>query len=63
MGSLREKGVDAEVELVAINTAEEARELRFPGSPTIRVDGEDLFLCRSGLSMRSAAGFTQARKA
>jgi hypothetical protein len=42
-GILEEKGVDAEVELVAINTAEEARELRFPGSPTIRVDGEDLF--------------------
>jgi hypothetical protein len=42
-GVLEEKGVDAEVELVAINTAEEARELRFPGSPTIRVDGEDLF--------------------
>ena len=40
---LEEKGVDAEVELVAINTAEVARELRFPGSPTIRVDGEDLF--------------------
>ena len=42
-GVLEEKGVDAEVELVGINTAEEARELRFPGSPTIRVDGEDLF--------------------
>jgi hypothetical protein len=42
-GVLEEKGVDAEVELVAINTAEEARELRIPGSPTIRVDGEDLF--------------------
>ena len=37
-GVLEEKGVDAEVELVGINTAEEARELRFPGSPTIRVD-------------------------
>jgi hypothetical protein len=38
-----EEGVDAEVELVAVNTAEEAQEIRFPGSPTIRVDGEDLF--------------------
>ena len=34
---------DAEVELVAVNTDEEARKLRFPGSPTIRVDGRDLF--------------------
>ena len=34
---------DAEVELVAVNTDEEAERLRFPGSPTIRVDGEDLF--------------------
>jgi hypothetical protein len=35
--------VEAEVELIAVNTDEEARRLRFPGSPTIRVDGRDLF--------------------
>ena len=40
---LANKGVRAEVELVAVNTDEEARRLRFPGSPTIRVGGEDLF--------------------
>jgi hypothetical protein len=40
---LKEEDVDAEVELVAANTQEDAQELRFPGSPTIRVDGEDLF--------------------
>ena len=34
---------DAKVELVAVKTDEEAQRLRFPGSPTIRVDGEDLF--------------------
>jgi hypothetical protein len=34
---------DAEIELVAVNTDEEARRLRFPGSPTIRIDGEDLY--------------------
>ncbi len=28
---------------MAVNTDEEARKLRFPGSPTIKVDGEDLF--------------------
>jgi hypothetical protein len=42
-GVLEEEGVDAEVELIAVNTAEEAQELRFTGSPTLRVDGEDLF--------------------
>lgn len=40
---LVEQGMDAEVELVAVNTNEEARRLRFPGSPTIRVEGKDLF--------------------
>jgi hypothetical protein len=40
---LAEEGVEAEVELVAVNSDEEARWLRFPGSPTIRVDGRDLF--------------------
>jgi hypothetical protein len=37
------EGLEAEVELVAVNSDEEARRLRFPGSPTIRVDGRDLF--------------------
>ena len=40
---LAEGDIDTEVELVAVNTDEEARRLRFPGSPTIRVGGEDLF--------------------
>jgi hypothetical protein len=38
--------VSAEVRLVAVNANEEARRLKFPGSPTLRVDGEDLFPCR-----------------
>jgi hypothetical protein len=38
-----DKGLEVDVELVAVNTDEEARRLRFPGSPTIRVDGRDLF--------------------
>ena len=42
-GVLAGEGVEADVELVAVNTDEEAQRLRFPGSPTIRVDGEDLF--------------------
>ena len=40
---LYREGMEAEVELVPVNTDEEARRLRFPGSPTIRVDGRDLF--------------------
>jgi hypothetical protein len=40
---LAEEGLEAEIELVAVNSDEEARRLRFPGSPTIRVDGRDPF--------------------
>jgi hypothetical protein len=42
-GILAEEDIEAGVELVAVNTDEEAQEVRFPGSPTIRVDGRDLF--------------------
>ncbi len=42
-GVLAEEGIEAGVELVAVNTDEEAQRLRFPGSPTIRVDGRDPF--------------------
>ena len=40
---LAECGVAADLELLPVETVEEARRLRFPGSPTIRVGGEDLF--------------------
>ena len=40
---LAEEGVEADIELVAVDTDEDARRLKFPGSPTIRVDGKDLF--------------------
>ena len=40
---LAEERVEAEIQLVAINSDEEAQRLRFPGSPTVRVDGRDLF--------------------
>ena len=42
-GVLAREAAEAVVELVVVNTDEEAHRLRFPGSPTIRVDGEDLF--------------------
>jgi hypothetical protein len=40
---LDRKGMETEVKLVSVNTDEQARRLRFPGSPTIRVDGRELF--------------------
>ncbi len=40
---LAEEGLESHIEFVAVNSDEEARRLRFPGSPTIRVDGKDLF--------------------
>ena len=41
--ALSREGIRSEVELVAVNTDEEAGALGFPGSPTVRVDGRDLF--------------------
>ena len=43
-GVLARQDAGADVELVAVNTDQDAQRLRFPGgSPTIRIDGEDLF--------------------
>ena len=39
---LRERGLDAQVQIRHVATREEAVELRFPGSPTIRIDGRDV---------------------
>lgn len=41
--ALTESRMESKVETVAVNTDEEARRLKFPGSPTIRLDGRDLF--------------------
>jgi hypothetical protein len=40
---LAEEGLEYDIKLVAVNSDAEARRLKFPGSPTIRVDGRDLF--------------------
>jgi hypothetical protein len=40
---LTEEGIEAEVRRVEIESDEQARREQFPGSPTIRVDGEDIF--------------------
>jgi len=39
---LAARGVQATVEEREVTTQEEAEQLRFPGSPTIRVDGRDV---------------------
>jgi hypothetical protein len=39
---LADRGVADGIELREVTTQEEAEELRFPGSPTIRIDGRDV---------------------
>ncbi len=39
---LRERGVEASIQMREVRTQEEAEALRFPGSPTIRIDGTDV---------------------
>ena len=39
---LAARGIDAEVDEHEVTTQEEAEQLAFPGSPTIRVDGRDI---------------------
>jgi hypothetical protein len=39
---LAARGIEAEVVEHEVTTDEEAQRLRFPGSPTIRVDGRDV---------------------
>ena len=38
---LRDEHVETEVELIEVDSDEQARAQRFPGSPTVRIDGED----------------------
>lgn len=39
---LADRGVDDAIQLREVTTQAEAEELRFPGSPTIRIDGRDI---------------------
>ena len=39
---LREEGVEAAVEMVEVETHEDAEQERFVGSPTIRIDGREV---------------------
>jgi hypothetical protein len=45
---LSEEGVEATVERVEVTSDEQARRERFPGSPTIRIDGRDVVAPRDG---------------
>ena len=39
---LREQGAEADIRVLEVKSREEAAELGFPGSPTIRIDGRDV---------------------
>ena len=39
---LDERGIQASIEMREVRTPQEAAELEFPGSPTIRIDGRDV---------------------
>ncbi len=39
---MAEEGISSEVEVFKVETEDQARQLRFVGSPTIRVDGQDI---------------------
>jgi hypothetical protein len=39
---IAEEGLPAEVEVIKVESEEQAHDLRFVGSPTIRVDGQDI---------------------
>ena len=40
--ALSEEGIEAQIQLLVVNSSEEAQRIQFPGSPTIRVNGRDL---------------------
>jgi hypothetical protein len=46
--ALAAAGLDAPVKMVEIESDEQAQRERFPGSPTIRIDGEDILPCPEG---------------
>jgi hypothetical protein len=41
-GILRDEGVEADIQRLEILDDDQARRERFPGSPTIRINGEDI---------------------
>lgn len=54
--TLTHANITAPIEIIKVETDEQAQRLRFPGSPTILINGEDLFPTTSaiyGLSCRA----------
>jgi hypothetical protein len=39
---MAEEGIDARIEVIRVDTKQEAQQLRFPGSPTIQINGRDI---------------------
>ncbi|MDG6920100.1 MAG: hypothetical protein JRN34_03465 [Nitrososphaerota archaeon] len=39
---VEQEGLDVRIELVKVDSEKDAQRLRFPGSPTVRVDGVDV---------------------
>ncbi len=39
---LEDLGLDYEIEVIKVESEEDAERLKFPGSPTIRINGEDI---------------------
>ncbi len=39
---LKQEGVEAEIEMIRVETQEEAEKLSFLGSPTLRIEGKDV---------------------
>ncbi len=46
---LTEEATQATLDIIRVETEEQARHLRFPGSPTIRVDEQDIALEEAGM--------------
>src|SRR6266571_7873315 len=56
---LTEDAFETPIQMIAVNSAADAELLAFPGSPTIRIDGEDIYpegVGDAGLRLRSYPG-------
>jgi hypothetical protein len=58
--ALAGEGIEAGVMSVAVNDDEEARRPRFPGNPTIRLDGGDLSPAEGTANGRGTGGHAAA---
>src|SRR2546428_13681612 len=48
LGLMAERQLATPVRLIEVTTQQQAEQLRFPGSPTIRIEGQDLFSVPDG---------------